>query len=307
LTLSTGERFSAASVVLATGIRYYSHMPSDLEGMPEQFVTHCSQHSSLEKFAGRTIAVLGGGSSALDFAALAAEAGADVEVFVRNDNYVIYDAPQAKRPLLKRLRAPWTGLGPGWKSWIAVNLPLLIHRFMSEQKRLEFVRKHLGPAGDWIIKKTIEERVPLHTGMSLVEKRVAGGKLNLTFKSEKGTREIAVDHLVAGTGYRSGLDRLSFIDSTLRAEIRRHSDGSPALNSRFEASVPGLYFVGLAAAASFGPLQRFVYGVEFACRRVAPHLKAALAASGLPFAGAAGGAANENWILVGTGSGSKNP
>ena len=44
--------------------------------------------------------------------------------------------------------------------------------------------------------------------------------------------------------------------------------GSPHLNAGFESSVPGLYFVGLASAATFGPLLRFVCGTEFAARRV---------------------------------------
>jgi hypothetical protein len=36
------------------------------------------------------------------------------------------------------------------------------------------------------------------------------------------------------------------------------------LKSNFESSVPGLYFVGLAAANSFGPVMRFAFGASFA-------------------------------------------
>jgi hypothetical protein len=36
--------------------------------------------------------------------------------------------------------------------------------------------------------------------------------------------------------------------------------------------VPGVYFVGLAAANSFGPVLRFVYGAAFTARTVARHL-----------------------------------
>jgi len=266
-------------------------------------VTHAREHSALDKFAGRSLAVIGGGASALDFAALAAEAGADVQVFVRASSVEIYDPPQVRRPLFKRIRAPWTGLGPGWKSWACINLPM-IYRLLPEWFRLDFVRRHLGPSGDWIIKETIEEKVAVHTGMNLADARVEHGKLRLRFTSAGGSTQVAVDHLVAGTGYRAQIDRISFIDANLRGDLERLADGSPALNAKFESSVPGLYFVGLAAAGTFGPLQRFVYGVEFATRRVARTLKAALAASGLPVTGVAGGAAKKFWILASTGAGS---
>jgi hypothetical protein len=32
--------------------------------------------------------------------------------------------------------------------------------------------------------------------------------------------------------------------------------------------VPGLYFVGIAAANSFGPVMRFAFGADFAARTV---------------------------------------
>jgi len=84
---------------------------------------------------------------------------------------------------------------------------------------------------------------------------------------------VTVDHLVAGTGYKPDVDRLKFIDSSLRAKIKRQSDGSPNLTSHFESSLPGVYFAGVAAAANFGPVFRFVFGVEFASKRIARHLR----------------------------------
>jgi hypothetical protein len=40
----------------------------------------------------------------------------------------------------------------------------------------------------------------------------------------------------------------------------------------FESTVPALYFVGPAAANSFGPIQRFAVGAYFAARRVSRSL-----------------------------------
>jgi hypothetical protein len=44
------------------------------------------------------------------------------------------------------------------------------------------------------------------------------------------------------------------------------------LSSSFESSVPGLYFVGLAANNTFGPLMRFAYGAGFTAERVSKAL-----------------------------------
>jgi hypothetical protein len=43
-------------------------------------------------------------------------------------------------------------------------------------------------------------------------------------------------------------------------------DGYPVLTAGFEASLPGLHFVGASAARSFGPLMRFVAGTGYAAR-----------------------------------------
>jgi hypothetical protein len=67
------------------------------------------------------------------------------------------------------------------------------------------------------------------------------------------------------------MERLTFLSPEIRSKINT-SDTSPRLSSTFESSIPGLYFVGLAAANSFGPLMRFAYGADFAARRMAEHL-----------------------------------
>lgn len=67
------------------------------------------------------------------------------------------------------------------------------------------------------------------------------------------------------------IDRISFLDESLRSQINA-VEQSPILSSDFESSIPGLYFVGPAAANSFGPLQRFAVGAGFAARRVSRNL-----------------------------------
>jgi hypothetical protein len=54
--------------------------------------------------------------------------------------------------------------------------------------------------------------------------------------------------------------------------------------------VPGLHFVGTAAANSFGPMMRFAYGAGFVSRRLTGHLSRAL-----PRGSVRGGVAAGRW------------
>jgi hypothetical protein len=76
---------------------------------------------------------------------------------------------------------------------------------------------------------------------------------------------------VLGTGFRPDIARYPFLDRDLVRAVRS-IDGYPVLNSGFESSVAGLYFLGAVAAGAFGPLLRFVAGAPFASCRVARHL-----------------------------------
>ena len=73
------------------------------------------------------------------------------------------------------------------------------------------------------------------------------------------------EHVIAATGYVVDVERLKFLSSEIRSQVKT-SKGSPVLSSSFESSVPRLYFVGVAAANSFGPVMRFAYGAGFAAR-----------------------------------------
>ena len=74
--------------------------------------------------------------------------------------------------------------------------------------------------------------------------------------------ELIVDHVIAATGYRVDIDAMLFLDPSL-ARLYAGQVSSPALDATFQSSVPGLYFAGLPAAATFGPLLRFVCGTSF--------------------------------------------
>ncbi|MER8779069.1 MULTISPECIES: hypothetical protein [unclassified Mesorhizobium] len=67
-----------------------------------------------------------------------------------------------------------------------------------------------------------------------------------------------------------------FLGPTLLRQIRL-VEGAPQLSAHYETSVPGLHFIGPAAANSFGPVCRFVYGTYHPAHHLARHLAAVLA------------------------------
>ena len=93
-------------------------------------------------------------------------------------------------------------------------------------------------------------------------------RVHLNVRSADGaSREIVTEHIIAATGYKVDLDRLKFLNSEIRSKVKT-INGSPVLSSSFESSVPGLYFAGVAAANSFGPVMRFAFGAGFAARTI---------------------------------------
>jgi thioredoxin reductase len=137
---------------------------------------------------------------------------------------------------------------------------------------LRIVRRHLGPAGGWFVRDQVVGKVPMLCGYSIDAATVENGRVRLSLRGGDGERrDVTTDHVIAATGYRVRLSRLKFLDRALAAQVAVE-DESPRLSANFESTVPGLYFVGVAAAFSFGPLMRFALGARYTARRVAAHL-----------------------------------
>jgi thioredoxin reductase len=258
--------------VLAVGISHFQYLPPEFAGLPSAFVSHSSQHRELERFKGRSVIVVGAGSSAADLAALLHLAGASVRLVARTTELKFQDPPDPRSGrLLRRLRHPRSGLGTGWKSRFYSDAPGLF-RLLPERIRHNIVRTHAGPAPCWFTRAEVVGKVETVLGTRLERAEVRDGRvhLQLDLASARGTT-LTADHVVAGTGYRVDLQRLSFLSEELRQSIRS-SGGTPVLSRNFESSVPGLFFVGLAAANTFGPMLRFAFGAKYAARRLSKHL-----------------------------------
>lgn len=274
LSLASGEMLVARRVVLAVGISHFAQVPAELAELSPALVSHSSRHVNLDVFAGRDMLVLGAGASALDCAALLVKAGASVQLVARAPKIHFHDGPTTyPRPWRDRLRAPMSGLGPGWRSRLSTDAPLLFHA-MPEDFRIRVANGHLGPAPGWWTRAMVEGRVAFNLGQRLLDADESGGRVRLSLAGADGTRgTVEADHLIAATGYRADIRRLAFLSAALRARLRTAGD-APVLSRHFESSVAGLYFVGLAAANSFGPVSRFAFGAGFTARRLARHLHA---------------------------------
>lgn len=272
LKLDDGSQFHARKVVIACGITYYKYVPPELEALGTTLCSHSGTHHDLARFAGRKVLVVGGGASATDIAALLHEAGASVELVSRHPIQFHSPPLEGGRPLWQRIRHPHLGLGPSLRSALCTLFPG-VFRILPAERRLRIVRRHLGPAAGWFIRKHFAgDAIPVFEGYSLQEARADGATALVRFaRSDGAVIERRVDHVVAATGYQVNLARLPFLDPAVREQVAV-TGLYPALSRNFESSLPGLYFVGTAAAASFGPLMRFALGARYTATRLTAHL-----------------------------------
>jgi len=273
LRLDDGESFTAGRVVVAVGITYFQRMPDVLAGLRDEYVTHSSRHNELGGFKGRDVTILGAGSSAIDIAVLLRRIGAKVRMITRGPALTFHVPfktifPKWFIPVLR----PKTGLGPGWRSRFCTDAPL-IFRLLPVNFRLLVVRRHLGPSPGWFIKASDLENVPVLTGTQIKKAEIKGGRVHLKLIQKDGAElDVETDHLISATGYKPDLRRLPFLNEKLIAAIDSVQQ-TPVLSPQFESSVPGLYFIGLASANTFGPMLRFAYGSAYAARRLSRHLE----------------------------------
>jgi FAD-dependent urate hydroxylase len=277
VTLGNGESFVAANVVIATGLSDFASVPTILASLASAFVAHTSAVAEFTSFRGKSVAVVGSGQSALEAAALLHEAGARPQLLVRDDRIRWMRRVSRDRRLWRRLRSPISDLGAGPKAWLLTHFAWAPHR-MPAHWRTRFVKRHLPPEGAWWLRERVEGRVPVHLTTAILEARETAGTVELRLGVKNGgERRIKVDHVIAGTGYEIDVSRLSILDPKLLGVIERWGL-APKLNAKFEASVPGLHFIGPASAMSFGPLFRFVVGARYTAQTVSAHLQASMGA-----------------------------
>ena len=272
LVLDNGETLTAKKVVLAVGITHFDFVPPSLAQLPADLVSHSSRFGDIKRLKGQSVTVIGGGASACDLAASLAAGGTNVTLVSRSPAIHFGDRPSGEpRSLWQRVRHPSSGIGSSLRSRIYADAPWFVHWF-PQRLRSRIVRRHLGPSASWTVKERILADVRLWPGFNVRAAEPQDGKVRLILRDLDGIEKSHVtDHVIAATGYRVDVGRLGFLGEKLRSRLRL-VDAAPALSRRFESSVPGLYFTGIASAASFGPVMRFAFGADYTARYLARHL-----------------------------------
>ncbi len=268
VTLEDDRQIKARRVVIATGLAGFARRPSVFETLDPDQISHSADHSSLARFASKSVVVVGAGQSAIEMAVLLAEQGAEVEV--------IHRAPRVRwlnrsswlhrrGGLLRQMLYDRTDVGPPILSQI-VGHPSVFRRFpISLQPWI--ARNSIRPAASqWLRPRS--GRLTFTAGRSVSTAVPRAGSAYL--KLDDGTVRV-VDHVVCATGFRIDISRNPVLSPGLKAAVAT-IDGLPRLNEGFESSVGGLHFIGATASASFGPVMRFVSGTTFAASALGRHM-----------------------------------
>jgi len=263
LTLADGRQVTSAAVVMAIGVGYYTHRPALYDHLPASLVSHSCDHREFSRFSGKQVIVVGGGQSAIEYAALLHEAGADVQVVARRA--IEWRMPDCtdQRTATERIMAPRASIAPGWDNWCLDRLPYAFYH-MPQWARDRYNLYYSSGASDWLRHRIIG-KVSLHEAQTIL---AIDAKGDTAVATTSGGKTLWADHVLLATGYGVDLDKLTMIDASLRRSIQTR-DGMPLLSQWFESTVPGFYFSGLTSLRAFGPIYRFVAGCAPAARRVA--------------------------------------
>ena len=269
LTLEDGEVLRARRVVVAAGIEPFAWLPPEFASLSPECVSHSVDHGDLGCFAGVEVCVVGAGQSAIESAALLHEAGAKVQVVARAEsvNWLLRSGLFHRLGPLRSLFYAPSDVGPAAVSWL-IHLPGVFRRI---PRRIQdpLAERSIRPAASaWLVPRVAD--VSLVLGRQVVCAADSNGRVRLNL--DDGT-VLSPEHVLLATGYRVDIARYVFLDPSLLKDVNR-VDGFPRLGPAFESSVPGLHFLGAAAAWSYGPLFRFVAGAEYAAPKLAQLVRA---------------------------------
>ena len=255
------ESIESPRVVVAAGIRDFAARPAQFDGLPTELASHSSALLEPARWTGRRVAVVGGGQSAIESAALLHEAGAAVHLIMRTPQ-IHWVGRATREGLIGRLLFDRSDVGPAGISHIVAR-PWLMRR-LPRRMQQRLTQRSLVPGGStWLRPRIVG--MPISTGREITSVERAGAGLRL--RLDDGAL-LEFDHAVLATGYRVDVRRYAFLAPDLAAQLRL-VNGHPVLDDGFQTSVDGLHILGAPAVHSFGPVVRFVSGTRFTARALA--------------------------------------
>jgi hypothetical protein len=137
--------------------------------MPTPYVSHTCQHDDLSRFSGKSVIVIGGGQSALESAAILAEAGAHVRVLVRASqiHWLIRSSRLHRMQSVRRMLYAPADIGPAGLSWVVAS-PRWFKR-LPIKAQVPLARRSIRPAGSgWLVPRLAEVPIELNSGIAAV-------------------------------------------------------------------------------------------------------------------------------------------
>jgi cation diffusion facilitator CzcD-associated flavoprotein CzcO len=268
VVLDDGEPIDVPRVVVAAGIKAFAWRPPQFADLAPDLASHAVAEPDLGRFAGQRVAVIGGGQSAIESAALLGESGAEVELIMRTPH--IHWVGRATRDgmLGGILFDRSTDVGPAIVSHVVAR-PGLLRRLPASVQRRMTQRSILAGGSGWLKDRMAGVRIT--TGRQVTTAARADGHVRL--RLDDGA-ERDVDHVLLATGYHVDVERYRFLAPALAARVST-VQGNPVLDQGLQSSIAGLHFLGAPAVHSFGPIFRFVCGTNYSGRAVARSLAGA--------------------------------
>jgi FAD-dependent urate hydroxylase len=278
ITTTGGLETLASTVVVAVGVTPFGQVPhvfASLRGDPA--VSFATEQNDYARFAGRRVVILGGGQGALEAALWCVRANANVEILVRSRItwFTDHEPWRARSPIRRRLHAlayPAVGFGPPIVNRLAVRPD--IFALLPLRPRVRLTRRVLRAGGSPWLREEVEAGAQITEGVTVRRAERSGETIELELSD--GSRRDA-DHVLLATGFAFDRGRLDFLARDLQQRLELEC-GWPRLDRTFQSSISGLYFVGFAAEARFGPAARFVRGARHAAPTVAAAIRAHLPA-----------------------------
>ncbi|MHA6258430.1 NAD(P)-binding domain-containing protein [Sporosarcina sp. CAU 1771] len=232
-----GKKYIAKKVIVAVGLTNAQYIPKNLSSFPETLVSHTSNYTDYLGFKDKSVAVIGGGQSAWETAALLYQSQARVELIYRRAG---------------RLSPPEKNMNEEQR-----ELADKFYFLSQEEKNRAQNQFSIPTVSDFLV-PLVEGKVKQRPNTSISHlSKLENDKLRLIFNDQSS---IVVDHVIAATGYRFSLKKLPFLHPILN-NIQTNEIGEPIVNQYFESTLSDLFFAGPATASQHGPTFRFISGV----------------------------------------------
>ncbi len=254
-----GTSLVAERVVVAAGWERCSNVPPELAALlPAGTFRHAQDASDFSACGGRAMLIVGGRQSAFEWAALAAEAGAEVHLSYRHATPAFGPADWSWTNDLLALSEE----SPGWYR----RLPQA-ERDAIAQRMWAIGRGQLEP---WLAERIDRPEIHLwpHTRVTSGELRADG---RVAVALDDG-RRLVVDDVVLATGYKTDVARLEYLRHGGLLERIAVTGGYPDLSADFESSLPGLFFTNRFATKDFGGFYDFTAGCRASARTIGARL-----------------------------------